>query len=786
MRMLPAFLLLLLLPWLHAGEADDRIQARIDAAARDAARAAASPAPMAAPPVTPAPPVGAITISGVTRVGSGDVPRYGRLELLVAFSAMTGTKYYDVRTDAIKDGVDLQATFTAPDGGIWRIPGYYDGTDWRIRFAPDATGLWTYTVRAVDRSGSFTYTGGTFTCAGTSGHGWVRVDGRWLRHADGTAFCPVPHNTGWQTDVEQPVLTAMASDAPVGSAPRLLSFWISVPWPSAPVGRKIIESGNATTWTYDQGTCSYIEGVVSRAETSGVFLLPSIWAHDQLRWGTTTDTGGVPSWGSAGHQSNRWADGPYASICDPEDFFLVSSSGSDTEQWHRQRNLFRYLIARWGSSPAIAGWVGVVELNGTTGWALDATSKATAQGWTVAVDDWFVANDPYRSRHGKAVVATSLTDAGGEFLLDPGSTLSTRAVDSYYAQYGNGDIASLMAGEAMSLGSGGKPVLFTEFGGNSTAKTDAPPAPAAIPLDHMHNGAWSSLASGAALPAMLWCDGGSFPMLEAASSGPMRQHLAHLAKFIGPNTWLADDTQVIAATATGARSADVRGWSRRIADRGMAWLQRYTGAIALDSAATAVTCANGDYAVWWFDAWTGTETTSNQAVTTGSLTLTVPDIDNTRPDIAVSWQRYPTTPTSVTTSVPAGERMLFTLATGAPVSRIMTLPANGRLWQTADGVTEGAEITVVPAVITDLSRRVIYRAPAVLGLETFTFAATDARLSRTATASITVTNPPPGSSIIPIENIPGSGGCGAGGFAGLGLLSILALLPLRRVRRSER
>jgi hypothetical protein len=780
MRNLPASLLLLLMvPWLGAAEGDERIRARSDAAARDAAQATTRLVPMGAPRVAAAPPVGAIAISGVTRTGSGDVPRYGRLELVVAFSAMTGTKHYDVRTDATNDGIDLQATFTAPDGGIWRIPGYYDGTDWRVRFAPDAAGLWTYTVRAVDRSGSSTWSGGSFTCAGSSGHGWVRVDGRWLRHADGTAFCPVPHNTGWQTDVEQPALSALATDAPAGSAPRLLSFWLSVPWSDAPVGRKIIETGNASTWTYDQNTCTYIEGVVARAEAAGVYLLPSIWAHDQLRRGTTVDSGGIPAWGDPGDQSNRWVDGPYASICDAEDFFLVSSSGNDTEQWHRQRNLFRYLIARWGSSPAIAGWVGVVELNGTTGWALDATSKATAQSWTVAVDDWFVANDPYRSRHGRTVVTTSLTDAGGEFLLDPGSTLSARSFDCYGSQYGDQDIASRIASQCISLAAGGKPVLITEFGGNTTAST-SPAHPAAVPLDHLRNGAWASLAAGASMPAMLWSDGISFPMLEATASGPMRQHLAHLAKFIGPNTWLADDTQTIAALTTSAPGT-VRGWSRRITDRGMAWLQRYSGSAALDGTTTSVTCANGTYAVWWFNTSTGAESTAiDVPVAAGSLPLTIPTTAN--PDIAVSWQRYPATPTGISVTVPAGESLLFTLATGAPASRITALPAHGRLWQTADGVTAGAEITTVPTVITDPSRRVIYQASAFLGLETFTFAATDARLSRTATASITVTNPPPGSSIIPIEEVPGSGGCGAGAFAGLSLLTLFGLLGLRRPR----
>jgi len=39
---------------------------------------------------------------------------------------------------------------------------------------------------------------------------------------------------------------------------------------------------------------------------------------------------------------------------------------------------------------------------------------------------------------------------------------------------------------------------------------------------------------------------------------------------------------------------------------------------------------------------------------------------------------------------------------------ISTLPANGSLYQTADGTTRGAQITVAPTTVTDASKRVIY------------------------------------------------------------------------------
>lgn len=700
-------------------------------------------------------------IGAVNQVTAGPVARFGRLELTVAFSAMRGTKYYDIRTDSIHDGVDLEATFRSPTGTYWYIPGYYDGAAWRIRFAPDEVGSWTYTVRAEDRSG-ITWKDGAFTCSSSSNHGWVRADGSWLRHVDGTAFCPVPHNTGWQPVVEQPALASLAASAPAGSAPRLLSFWLSQPW-SATANRHVIDRLDAGAWTYDQTTCAYIDTVVANAEAAGVYLLPSIWAHDQLR------DANIPAWGNS-----HWTDQPYSTLCSASDFFKTTSSGSDTEQWIRQKLLYRYLIARWGCSPAIAGWVGMVELNGTTGYV---QNQSQALAWAASVDDWFVSNDPYRSHNGSVPIAFSISDESGTPLLDPGNLLSMRAFDSYASKVEDVDIAERIADSCQWLAQAGKPVLVTEFGGNTTAV----PTAATQPL-HLHNGIWASLVGGAAMPAMQWCDAASYPMLTPTMSA----HLDHLAAFIGPQTWLAERDQMLDAVDTGARSSDLRGWCRSTPQRGLLWLQRYAGSTAITGATVTMTAASGTYAVWHFDTWTGAETIAGNVTVDGTfaLPLTVPATSN--PDIAISWQRFPNSVGDLTATVPAGERHLFTLSAGAPVTRITSKPAHGRLYQTDDGVTLGAEISSVPAIVSDRLGRVIYVAPALLGADPFGFAATDSRLSTLATATITVTNPPPGSSIIPVENVPGSGGCGAGGFAGLSLLALFALFGVRRSNRPER
>ena len=43
--------------------------------------------------------------------------------------------------------VTVDATFTAPSGKTFTIPGFYDGEQtWRVRFNPGEAGRWTYRI----------------------------------------------------------------------------------------------------------------------------------------------------------------------------------------------------------------------------------------------------------------------------------------------------------------------------------------------------------------------------------------------------------------------------------------------------------------------------------------------------------------------------------------------------------------------------------------------------------------------------------------------------------------
>lgn len=92
----------------------------------------------------------------------------------------------------------LTATFTSPIGEKFAVYGFWDGgRTWRLRFAPNLAGQWSYTTTCSDTANTgLHHQSGAFICTAPSGkdrftrHGPVRVshNGRHLEHEDGTPF----------------------------------------------------------------------------------------------------------------------------------------------------------------------------------------------------------------------------------------------------------------------------------------------------------------------------------------------------------------------------------------------------------------------------------------------------------------------------------------------------------------------------------------------------------------------------------------------------------------------
>ena len=92
----------------------------------------------------------------------------------------------------------LSASFVSPLGEIRRVCGFWDGKkNWRVRFAPDMPGRWTFTTTCSDTANAGLHgQAGEFVCSAANTktrfglHGPIQVarDGRHLEHADHTPF----------------------------------------------------------------------------------------------------------------------------------------------------------------------------------------------------------------------------------------------------------------------------------------------------------------------------------------------------------------------------------------------------------------------------------------------------------------------------------------------------------------------------------------------------------------------------------------------------------------------
>ncbi len=761
-----------------SGQADQlAAQARLTQQAKDeghprlappGGHPAARPAAPRTAATTP-PSIGTVTIASPST--PTQVPRFTKLELLVPLTtAVPATSFYN--PNPATGGITLVGTFTGPTAS-WTIPGFYDGAQWRIRFAADTAGAWSYVVSVQDPNGtSASSPPGSFTVvANPANHGWVRISGGHLAYsADATPFIGIGHNHGFLDGVEQPLISALP-----GIGENVLSFWLANPVGSANRGpiEASIASGGAGIGIYNQGSCATIDALFADAEQAGVKLLPSIWAHDQL-WDGINPAPGPGATGS-------WSGNAYSEIIDPatsmailpaQFFQIVDSSNANTKQWTYQTSFYRYLIARWGYSTSLLGWVGVVEIDQTTGYVPPSGDPSQGDAWCQSVQGYFALNDPFRgtgSALGAVPVAFSKTDQDSAALsFDPADpAFPLRIVDSYRSQTDPECIATTIASETRILSANGAtPCFHSEFG----AKVSTPDT--LEPL-HFHNALWAGIAAGAALTPLKYCDGVHWPLITDATLGSAYQaHLKQLAAFLQTVPYagtanVAGAQLAVSGLVQGVAGATqgVNAWGQALSDRAFAWLQATSTDISthvvssgtLGNGTLVVSgLSDGAYQASWYDPWASA--LSAVAVTApvssgGTMSIAIPASPSGKPDLALALRHLPSA-TAQTVSVVANTTAAITLSgsaggdalTGATIA---TLPAAGTLNQTDDGITAGAAITTAATPVTTsapAAPMVIYTAGAVTGSDSFTYTVADGALvspPATVTVVIVPVNLPP-------------------------------------------
>lgn len=403
--------------------------------------------------------------------------------------------------------IDITVVITQPDSSQITVPAFYyrpyevvgsapehyenpGPVQWKIRFTPSMVGNYSYDIH-INEGGSVSQfpNMSTFTCARGQRKGFIRrdaTDNHCLRYDDGAPRVNFGHNVCWEsTELAgcQNYFTKMAA-----AGENWTRLWMC-PWGSD--GWVMLEH-TSDYWTgnfegvgrYNLETAQRLDLIVELAEQLDIAIQLVFQYHGQFS--TTTNA--------------NWDENPYNAACpqdggfleNPEDFF------SDAEAIRLSKSKYRYIIARWGYSPAILAWELWNEVQYTDGW--DKT-PANVISWHQEMSQYLRANDP----HGH-LITTSSHSAGFEDIWN----LNTIDLIQVH-HYGTPVISPFNTTSRELADQYQKPVIIGEYGAGSVDGMNAETNISSLPEPYrsqmedglaLHNGIWSAFHSKSS--AHLW------------------------------------------------------------------------------------------------------------------------------------------------------------------------------------------------------------------------------------------------------------------------------------------
>lgn len=266
--------------------------------------------------------------------------------------------------------IELIGIFEAPSGDRLVVPGFWmqpyecqdpcDDFDlraesdpvWEVRFTPQETGLWNFTLQVRDNGAVVSVHDGQFRVADSDRAGFIRLgeNRRYFEYTSGPSYFPIGHNLNWSWDAVGGLETydrwlRELSEAG-GNYARLI---IDVPWFIS-----LEWAGPAGDYRASQRAAAELDMILERAAEYGVHLQLVLLWHQALRTYTTPPVV-LPEGVQRPDVSADWDDNPYnvlngGVLSGPSVFFF-----NDEAQALFRRRL-RYIVARWGYSPQVFAW----------------------------------------------------------------------------------------------------------------------------------------------------------------------------------------------------------------------------------------------------------------------------------------------------------------------------------------------------------------------------------------------------------------------------------------------
>jgi hypothetical protein len=520
--------------------------------------------------------------------GPDPVGTYEKFEIVVDLTASYENPFNP-------DEIDLSARFVSPTAVEWSVWGFFDGSDWKVRFSTNEVGTWEFRVVLTDSTGVDSSDVHTFQSTLSGEPGWLRgspLATHYLCHEDGTSFFGIGQCRCWQLDQVPTIFQDMEEHGM-----NFLAYWLPH-WDNMLV---TMETGYDH---YDMEHAANVDDIVDSCETYGIYLMLTVWNHDELR-------GPPHPWGgNAFYEYN-----PFSLLTDAEHFFV------DDTSWAYQKKLYRYMIARWSHSRALGMWQTICEINGTNAYG-------NTNYWHGRINGYFVSNDPFSH--------PTTADKSGDVWWSSGySVMDVPQVHTYDHANDEIGIADRIAYWTDRMWDNyDKPNVIGEFG---TSNESLQPM-------HLHNGIWAGLASGGSITPLDWNDGGNW----GDFSPEMFDHCGYMADFLAD---LRLDRMGLSPSTCSVNSGR-EIWGMNSDTSGLFWIQDLTpGNTNYNVNANLWGLDDGEYEFLYFDPWNGVYLdTLEEEVSGGFVSASVPSFVN---DVACKFQPVSAAPSQNVTDFEA-------------------------------------------------------------------------------------------------------------------------------------
>ena len=532
---------------------------------------------------------GIAPVIGIKGTNGGTIKKYEKFEVWPSLENVGIENPYN------PDDIDVHALFTAPSGKKIRINGFYDDFEnadqWKVRFSPNETGVYTYQLFVEDAGGSGESAVASFTAVDSEHRGWIKpssVNPHYFVHDDGSSYYGVGVYSPWRNDLQR-------LDNFADHHANLFAIW-DITYGGFVNGTGLIEE---ELGRYNQLKLGRIDSLLGILEERDIKMMYAIWPHDLF---------------SETVWSAQWSQNPYSRLIDVDDVY------SDSLVWEYQKMKYRYMIARFAHSRSMGIWELINEMNGTDGWAHGRHQEC--YDWVEKCERYFEENDPYMHP-----MTASFSGGFEEYREALYERTDIPNIHIYPAQgwemkYPDDRMRSAMFNYAWASkrfwDGFEKPAIFGEAGASLAYY------PVNDPNYHIsyHNQLWASLTNGLAATPIWW----DYPVLN---DGDWDQ-LKVLSGFVSGIDLANQPYKPLEVSAEGVdlyvmgTSHDAFGWGRSFGKEAISNLEFHIQGLE-DYA----------YSIKWYNAWTGELLKSGTVkALDGELILKVPQMKPAHPDVA--------------------------------------------------------------------------------------------------------------------------------------------------------